>query len=162
MRHASLAIGRALALIQTPVIIEKLDRVVPILQVGARFVIEIGGDETEKRLIRTAVAAIALLRAVTFDEILTKPVEDFGNKNLGNNYGWMFTAYGIAGILGPQLAGWFKDSAAGSGAPIVWMTPFIIAGVACIVGAIIMKFTNPPKFSEEELIPEEKLDLKSA
>lgn len=75
----------------------------------------------------------------------------FGNKNLGNNYGWMFTAYGIAGILGPQLAGWFKDSASGSGAPDVWMTPFIIAGVACIIGAIIMKTTNPPKFAEEDV-----------
>jgi MFS family permease len=69
----------------------------------------------------------------------------FGNKNLGNNYGWMFTAYGIAGILGPQLAGWFKDSAQGSGAPVIWMTPFIIAGVACILGAIIIMITKAPK-----------------
>jgi OFA family oxalate/formate antiporter-like MFS transporter len=87
----------------------------------------------------------------------------FGNKNLGNNYGWMFTAYGIAGILGPQLAGWFKDSAAGSGAPIVWMTPFIIAGVACILGAVIMKMTNPPKNAEEEVLVDDKnLEIKSA
>lgn len=69
----------------------------------------------------------------------------FGNKSLGSNYGWMFTAYGFAGILGPQLAGYFKDSAAGSGAPVVWMTPFIIAGVLCIVGTIIMALTKPPK-----------------
>lgn len=79
----------------------------------------------------------ALFPAITADY--------FGNKNLGNNYGFMFTAYGIAGILGPQLAGWFKDSATGSGAPIVWMTPFIIAGVACLLGALLMKLTKAPK-----------------
>jgi len=69
----------------------------------------------------------------------------FGNKSLGSNYGFMFTAYGIAGILGPQLAGYFKDSAAGSGDPVVWMTPFIIAGALCIMGAVIMMLTRPPK-----------------
>jgi len=97
----------------------------------------------------------ALFPAITADY--------FGNKNLGNNYGWMFTAYGIAGILGPQLAGWFKDSAAGSDAPIVWMTPFIIAGIACIVGAIIMKTTNPPKQIKNEILEENKnLEVKGA
>jgi len=97
----------------------------------------------------------ALFPAITADY--------FGNKNLGNNYGWMFTAYGIAGILGPQLAGWFKDSAAGSGAPNVWMTPFIIAGVACILGAIIMKTTKPPKIDEEEVsVAHNKVELKGA
>ena len=33
----------------------------------------------------------------------------FGNKRLGSNYGWLFTAYGLAGIVGPQLAGLFAD-----------------------------------------------------
>ncbi len=62
----------------------------------------------------------------------------FGNKNVGSNYGWMFTAYGIAGIAGPQIAGFFKDNAMGSGAPSVWMAPFIIAGISCLIGTLIM------------------------
>ena len=69
----------------------------------------------------------------------------FGNKTVGRNYGWMFTAYGIAGIAGPTLAGYFKDSAAGSSDPMVWMTPFIIAGSACILGGLIMIFLKPPE-----------------
>ena len=69
----------------------------------------------------------------------------FGNKNLGRNYGWMFTAYGFAGILGPQLAGVFKDAAVASSGPKVWMTPFIIAGVVCLIGSVIMMLTKPPK-----------------
>ena len=74
----------------------------------------------------------------------------FGNKRVGSNYGWMFTAYGIAGIIGPQLAGYFKDSAHGSGSPGVWMTPFIIAGGACLIGSILMKLTKPPQMDMEE------------
>jgi MFS family permease len=78
----------------------------------------------------------ALFPAVTADF--------FGNRNVGSNYGWMFTAYGIAGIAGPQLAGNFKDSAQIGSSPIAWMAPFIIAGVACLVGALVMANTHAP------------------
>ncbi|MCB0547007.1 MAG: OFA family MFS transporter [Phaeodactylibacter sp.] len=69
----------------------------------------------------------------------------FGNKRVGSNYGWMFTAYGIAGIAGPMLAGLFKDAAENSLDPKVWMAPFIIAGLACLAGALIMTLAQPPR-----------------
>ncbi len=73
----------------------------------------------------------------------------FGNKNVGKNYGWLFTAYGVGGIVGPIMAGWFRDAArhavAGAAtqsdklaaALAAWQTPFIIAGAACLVAAAI-------------------------
>jgi MFS family permease len=69
----------------------------------------------------------------------------FGNKTVGKNYGFVFFAYGIAGIAGPQIAGLFKDAATGAETPAAWLTPFIIAGVACIIGAVIILLTKPPK-----------------
>jgi MFS family permease len=75
----------------------------------------------------------------------------FGNKNVGLNYGWVFLSYGVAGIVGPQIAGHFKDSAAqaaaatGASSVNAWLTPFVIAGVACIVGAVISAAVKPPK-----------------
>ncbi|MBN1884776.1 MAG: MFS transporter, partial [Candidatus Krumholzibacteriota bacterium] len=67
----------------------------------------------------------------------------FGNRNLGTNYGWVFLAYGVAGIAGPQIAGYFKDAAAGDvGA---WVRPFVIAGVSCLVAAVIALFLKAPK-----------------
>jgi OFA family oxalate/formate antiporter-like MFS transporter len=33
----------------------------------------------------------------------------YGTKNLGLNYGVLFTAWGAAGILGPSIAGWVFD-----------------------------------------------------
>ena len=73
----------------------------------------------------------------------------FGNKEVGRNYGWVFTAYGIAGIAGPLLAGMFKDAASMGASPQVWMTPFLIAGVACLIGALIMLFTSAPRSATE-------------
>ncbi len=71
----------------------------------------------------------------------------FGNKTVGRNYGLVFFAYGIAGIVGPQIAGYFKDSAKNATDPSAWLTPFIIAGVACLLGAFIIILMKSPKKS---------------
>jgi MFS transporter, OFA family, oxalate/formate antiporter len=69
----------------------------------------------------------------------------FGNDTVGSNYGWVFSAYGIAGIAGPQLAGRFHDAASAAASPIIWMPPFIIAGAVCLVGALLAEMARPPK-----------------
>lgn len=69
----------------------------------------------------------------------------FGNKNVGSNYPLVFLAYGVAGIAGPQVAGYFKDAAGGSGDVTAWVTPFVVAGIACIVAAVIGLLLRPPK-----------------
>ena len=96
--------------------------------------------------------SFALFPAITADY--------FGNKSVGSNYGWVFTAYGVAGLAGPLLAGYFKDTAEGSLQPSVWMTPFIIAGVVCLMGALLMSFakrpalkSHPPAAAAEESQP---------
>jgi MFS family permease len=63
---------------------------------------------------------------------------------VGRNYGWVFLAYGIAGIAGPQVAGVFKDAAKG-GDVSAWLTPFMIAGISCIVAALIGLALKAPK-----------------
>ncbi len=68
----------------------------------------------------------------------------FGNKNVGTNYGWVFLAYGAAGIAGPQVAGFFKDAAQG-GDVSAWTTPFVVAGVACLLAAAISLALKAPK-----------------
>jgi OFA family oxalate/formate antiporter-like MFS transporter len=73
----------------------------------------------------------------------------FGNKNVGVNYGWMFTAYGVGGIVGPVLAGKFKDLVPAAAEILTkygaWKAPFLIAGVVCIVAAIVILLTRKPK-----------------
>ncbi|UCG32914.1 MAG: MFS transporter, partial [Phycisphaerales bacterium] len=68
----------------------------------------------------------------------------FGNKNVGANYGWMFTAYGVGGIVGPIMAGVFKDRGVEMGVA-AWRMPFIIAGIACLVAMVLGLLLRPPK-----------------
>lgn len=69
----------------------------------------------------------------------TVTADYFGTKNVGVNYGFMFTAYGVGGIIGPMLAGVIKDQ---------WknfQAAFIIAGVACLLAAVIALIIKAPQ-----------------
>lgn len=63
----------------------------------------------------------------------------FGTKYYGKNYGVIFTAYGIAAILGTLLSGKIKDMT-GS-----YFSVFPIVMVIAIVGIIISLALRPPK-----------------
>ena len=57
--------------------------------------------------------------------------DSFGAENLGLNYGFLFTSYGIGGIVGPILAGLVQD------AGLSFLYAFIPAAIMCIVAAAI-------------------------
>jgi len=63
----------------------------------------------------------------------------FGTKNVGSNYPFVFTAYGIAGIAGPMLGGFVRDNT-GS-----FLMAFIPAGIVCLLGAVIAIVIKPEK-----------------
>jgi OFA family oxalate/formate antiporter-like MFS transporter len=55
----------------------------------------------------------------------------FGARNLGANYGWVFTAYGIAGVVG-IAAGNAAKTLTGS-----YAAAFVIAGGLCLLSAAL-------------------------
>jgi len=57
--------------------------------------------------------------------------DSFGAENLGLNYGFLFTSYGIGGIVGPILAGVVQD------AGLSFMYAFIPAAIMCAIAAAI-------------------------
>ena len=81
----------------------------------------------------------------------------FGNKNVGLNYGWVFLAYGVAGICGPFIAGYFTDAAKAAAAAAAspelalaaklaaWKMPMLIAAAGCFAGAVLSALVKPPK-----------------
>ena len=74
----------------------------------------------------------------------TATADFFGPQHVGQNYGWMFTAYGVGGIVGPIMAGMFRDRGAEAGDLAAWLPAFIISGILCLVAAGITMATRPP------------------
>lgn len=61
----------------------------------------------------------------------------FGTKNLGLNYGILFTAWGVGGIVGPILAGSIVDMTGG------YLWAYLAAGTFCLVAAAMGWMIKP-------------------
>lgn len=68
----------------------------------------------------------------------TITADTFGAKNVGQNYPFVFLAYGVGGILGPILGGMMGDM---GNFPLA----FTISGVAVLVGTVLMMMVKPAK-----------------
>ena len=67
-------------------------------------------------------------------------VDYFGVKYSGPNYARIFLAYGIGGIIGPQLA--VRVVAATGG----YTLAFVIIGASCIIGAVMSIISKKPVY----------------
>jgi OFA family oxalate/formate antiporter-like MFS transporter len=76
-------------------------------------------------------ALFALFPAVTADF--------FGVKNLGVNYGIIFTSWGIAGIVGPILGGMVADITG------TYAGSYMVAGIMLLLGALLVKLIKTPQ-----------------
>jgi len=63
----------------------------------------------------------------------------FGLKNFGVNYGFVFTAWGVGGILGPILSGRTFDASRN------FNNAYLIAAVCLLIAAGLTFVTHPPK-----------------
>jgi OFA family oxalate/formate antiporter-like MFS transporter len=63
----------------------------------------------------------------------------FGTKNLGVNYGWVFTAWGVAGIVGPLIGGYmFRTYQSYTGA-------FYTAGILALISLVSLMVARRPE-----------------
>jgi MFS transporter, OFA family, oxalate/formate antiporter len=62
----------------------------------------------------------------------------FGVKNLGVNYGIIFTGWGVAGIIGPILGGKVVDLTG------TYSVSYMVAAAMLLVGLLIVKFAKAP------------------
>jgi len=67
----------------------------------------------------------------------TITADTFGTKYVGQNYGWVFLAYGIGGIFGPILGGKLGDM---KNFPLA----FTICGILCLAAAGIIAMVKHP------------------
>jgi MFS transporter, OFA family, oxalate/formate antiporter len=68
----------------------------------------------------------------------TITADTFGTRNVGQNYPWIFLAYGVGGIAGPLMGGKLGDM---GNFPLA----FSICGAAVLAGAVLIITVRPPK-----------------
>jgi len=68
----------------------------------------------------------------------TITADTFGAKNVAQNYGWVFLAYGIGGIFGPMLGGKLGDA---GNFPLA----FTLCGFLCLFAAVLICFVHAPQ-----------------
>jgi OFA family oxalate/formate antiporter-like MFS transporter len=68
----------------------------------------------------------------------TITADTFGAKHIGQNYGWVFLAYGVGGIFGPMLGGWLGDM---GNFPLA----FTICGVLVLAAAVLITCVRHPQ-----------------
>ena len=84
-----------------------------------------------------AAALIGFNFGANFALFPAATADSFGSENVGLNYGFIFTSYGVGGIVGPILAGMVKD------AGLSYMYAFIPAAILCFVAAGLALIYKP-------------------
>jgi len=85
----------------------------------------------------------------------TITADTFGIRHVGQNYPYVFLAYGVGGIAGPILGGMLGDM---GNFPLA----FTITGIACIFGAGCISLVQPPRPAGAESLLAEDADLTPA
>jgi len=67
----------------------------------------------------------------------TITADTFGTKNVGQNYPYIFLAYGVGGLGGPMLGGILGDM---DNFPLA----FTICGTCCLIGALAISLVKKP------------------
>ncbi len=96
-----------------------------------------------------SMALIGLCFGANFSLFPSATADAFGTKNMGVNYGFMFTAYGFGGIVGPQIMALMLDYALVSKSDITvglavgdYATPLMLVGGLVAISAIISLFAG--------------------
>ncbi|MFH1448084.1 MAG: OFA family MFS transporter [Candidatus Micrarchaeota archaeon] len=93
------------------------------------------------------MAAIGLCFGANFSLFPSATADAFGTKSMGVNYGFMFTAYGFGGIVGPQIMAYMLDMARISSSDLTlkvgdYSTPFLAVGGLVAIAAVVSLFSK--------------------
>ncbi len=98
---------------------------------------------TDSTLLLIGSALTGLCYGTIFTLMPTTTADFYGVKNLGVNYGLVFTAFGVAGVLGSLLGGRVSDLL-GS-----FNVAYIVSGVMLVIGAVLAAVIRAPRIHSE-------------
>ena len=128
---ASLAIFNAVGRIVWGFVSDKIGRTISFVAMfifQAMMMLLLAGMKTELTL-AVATSIIGFNYGGCFALFPSATADLFGAKNLGVNYGWVFTSYGIAGVVG-IAAGNAAKTMTGS-----YSAAFVLAAILCLISA---------------------------
>ena len=67
----------------------------------------------------------------------------YGTKNMGVNYGLVFSAFGVAGVLGPMVGAMIRDKTG------TWALSYKLSAILLLVAVVLAFVTKPPKATEQ-------------
>ena len=137
---AVLAIGNALGRVVAGIVSDKIGGVRTMLIVfvaQAAMMGVLAFSHTVATLVPVA-AAVGFCYGANLSLFPSTTAGFFGTKNLGVNYGLVFTAWGVGGVFGSMTAGSIVDSAGSYG------VAYAIAAGLCVLAAGLTFATKPP------------------
>ena len=90
-------------------------------------------------LLILGIAVAGLCYGAGFAVLPATTADFFGLKNLGVNYGLVFTAFGFGGVLGPMVSASIHDQDKS------YAHAYQISAVLLLVGAVVALLTRPPR-----------------
>ena len=98
---------------------------------------------TDPTLLLVGSALTGLCYGTIFTLMPAATADFYGVRNLGVNYGLVFTAFGVAGVLGALLGGRVSDLLGSYNAA------YIVSGVMLVIGAALAAVVRAPKTSSD-------------
>ncbi|HVA27744.1 MAG TPA: OFA family MFS transporter [Candidatus Baltobacteraceae bacterium] len=92
--------------------------------------------------ILTCFAIVLLCYGGGFGVMPSFNADFFGTKYMGQIYGFILTAWGLAGVVGPFIAGFVQDKTGSYSGALVWIAGMLI--VAAIIPFFVKKPTGQP------------------
>jgi OFA family oxalate/formate antiporter-like MFS transporter len=93
---------------------------------------------TTRELVVFGAAFTGLCYGTVFTLMPAATADFYGVRNLGVNYGLVFTSFGVAGVVGPMLAARINDQFKS------YFWAYVICAAMLVVGAVLAMLTKPP------------------
>lgn len=137
---AVLAVGNALGRVVAGAVLDRIGPVKTMLVafVGQAAMMGLLAISSTTALLVPVAALVGLCYGANLALFPSATAGFFGTKNLGANYGLVFTAWGVGGVFGSMTAGLIVD-ATGS-----YATAYAVAAALCLLAAGLTFVTRPP------------------
>ncbi len=138
---AVLAVGNAGGRIIAGMVSDKLGRTRTMLLVflSQAAVMALLAKATSFTLLLAGAAAVGFNYGSNLSLFPSTTADYFGTKNLGVNYGLVFTAWGVGGVFGSMVAGKIVDITG------TYHMAYTVAAILCVTAAAITFITKAPR-----------------